>query len=189
MALFLLGCATAQAQTNPCQGQPNYRFVADATSCYKYFTCVNGEPFPQECPVPFVFVEATQSCDYGDRNACVNCPATGIQNFPVSGSCTQFIQCIEGSQFPRECPPGTAFDSNSGQCNLASAVNCIACPAEDDPANPTFIPDATDCRKYFICVGGSGIEQICPEGTSFNPSLNVCDLPDRVQCPAVVSLL
>ncbi|EAU77159.2 AGAP010466-PA, partial [Anopheles gambiae str. PEST] len=133
--------------------------------------------------------EATQSCDYGDRNACVNCPATGIQNFPVSGSCTQFIQCIEGSQFPRECPPGTAFDSNSGQCNLASAVNCIACPAEDDPANPTFIPDATDCRKYFICVGGSGIEQICPEGTSFNPSLNVCDLPDRVQCPAVPVLL
>uniref|UniRef100_A0A182K8X5 Chitin-binding type-2 domain-containing protein n=1 Tax=Anopheles christyi TaxID=43041 RepID=A0A182K8X5_9DIPT len=189
LALFLFGCAAAQIQTNPCQGQPNYRFVADTTSCYRYFTCVNGEAVAQECPVPFVFIEASQSCDYGDRNACVNCPPTGIKNFGVSGSCTKFIQCIEGVHFSRECPPGTAFDSVSGQCNLATVVNCVACPAVDDPQNPTFIPDAADCRKYFICIGGSGIPQLCPEGTNFNPSLQVCDLPANVQCPVTPVLL
>uniref|UniRef100_A0A182IZX7 Chitin-binding type-2 domain-containing protein n=1 Tax=Anopheles atroparvus TaxID=41427 RepID=A0A182IZX7_ANOAO len=191
VALFLVGCANAQASTTVCVGQPQYRFVAHETDCWRYYTCVDGQAFLQECPDPFVFVEATQMCDFGDRNACVSCPATGVKNFPVSGSCTQFVQCIEGSQFQRECPAGTQFDSVVGQCNVASAVGCVDldCPAVDDPQNPVIKPDPLDCQVYYICIGGQGVEQRCPIGTRFNPTLNVCDLQDNVVCPATPAQL
>uniref|UniRef100_A0A182YIS6 Chitin-binding type-2 domain-containing protein n=1 Tax=Anopheles stephensi TaxID=30069 RepID=A0A182YIS6_ANOST len=189
MALFLVGCAKVQTQTTVCQGQPD-SFVPHETDCWRYYTCVNQVAFPQECPEPFVFVSATQMCDYGDRNACVSCPATGVANFPVTGSCTQFVQCIEGVQFSRECPTGTQFDQAKGQCNIASAVNCVElnCPAVDDPQNPVFIPDTSNCQNYFICIGGEGFPQQCPTGTRFNPALNVCDRESEVECPGAPAL-
>uniref|UniRef100_A0A182SLG7 Chitin-binding type-2 domain-containing protein n=1 Tax=Anopheles maculatus TaxID=74869 RepID=A0A182SLG7_9DIPT len=188
LALFLVGCAKVQTQSTVCQGQIN-TFVPHETDCWRYYTCVNGQAFPQECPEPFIFVDARQMCDYGDRNACVNCPATGIRNFPVSNSCTKFIQCIEGVQFERECPAGTMFDKAAEQCNVASAVQCVEvnCPAVDDPQNPVFVADPSDCQNYFICVSGEGVIQRCPTGTRFNPTLNVCDLETNVACPGAVS--
>ncbi|XP_053675019.1 uncharacterized protein LOC128725307 [Anopheles nili] len=184
LALFLVGCANAQSSTL-CVGQPQYRFVAHETDCWRYYTCVDGQAFLQECPDPFVFVESTQMCDFGDRNACVTCPAQGIQNFPVANSCTKFIQCIEGSQFQRECPAGTQFDASVGQCNIASVVGCVDldCPAQDDPNNPVFKPDPTDCQIYYICLNGEGVKQTCPPQTRFNPALGVCDLLANVPCP------
>ncbi|XP_058064956.1 uncharacterized protein LOC131214637, partial [Anopheles bellator] len=186
LALFLVGSGQVQAQATLCATAPQYSFVPHETDCWRYYTCVGGQGFLQECPIPFIFVAATQMCDFGDRNACVVCPATGVQNFPVEGSCTRFVQCIEGTEFQRECPAGTQFDKTVSQCNLASVVGCteLDCPAVDDPLNPVITPDPNNCRVYFICVQGQGIQQTCPIGTRFNPALSVCDLEANVPCPS-----
>ncbi|ETN61749.1 hypothetical protein AND_006584 [Anopheles darlingi] len=185
LALFLLGCAQVQAQTPPsCVGQVDGRFLAHETDCWRYYTCVGGQAFPQECPSPYVFSETLQICDFGDRNACVSCPATGVKTLPVTGSCTKYILCIEGRQTQLECPAELQFDPAIGQCNVASIVNCLElnCPATDDPNNPVILPNPNNCREYFVCVRGEPQSLMCPVNTFFNPDKRACDLEANVPC-------
>uniref|UniRef100_A0A182IVU9 chitinase n=1 Tax=Anopheles atroparvus TaxID=41427 RepID=A0A182IVU9_ANOAO len=49
-----------------------------------------------------------------------------------------------------------------------------------------FVPHPRDCSRYFICLGNdTGIEFTCPAGTLFDPTLNVCNWADNVNCESV----
>ncbi|XP_065089045.1 uncharacterized protein LOC135710405 isoform X1 [Ochlerotatus camptorhynchus] len=188
LSLFILGWMLTDVLGNPCEGI-NSGFVAHA-DCTRYYSCVNGVAFEMQCPAVFpIFRPDTQMCDSGSPDECVVCPAEGLARFPVAGSCTRFILCVNGIQSLHECLNGLVFDQTISECNLAeNAPPCVevTCPANDDPANPTFIRHPTNCRQYFICVAGTPIQQECPPNTAFNPTTNVCDLESNVQCPATL---
>ncbi|KXJ74202.1 hypothetical protein RP20_CCG014180 [Aedes albopictus] len=189
LSLFILGWMLTDVYGNPCEGI-NSGFVAH-TDCTRYYSCVNGVAHEMQCPAVYpIFRPDTQMCDSGNPDECVACPATGLARFPVAGSCTKFILCVNGVQSQHECLNGLVFDTALNECNLAAnAPPCtsVTCPANDDPANPTFIRHPTNCRQYYICVAGQPIQQECPVDTAFNPSTNVCDLQANVQCPALWS--
>eukprot|EP00092_Neocalanus_flemingeri_P005584 GFUD01006016.1.p1 GENE.GFUD01006016.1~~GFUD01006016.1.p1 ORF type:complete len:276 (+),score=87.17 GFUD01006016.1:66-893(+) len=77
-------------------------------------------------------------------------------------------------------------------CLLLSSLDCkpfpqsqtvvdVVCPdAEDGLA--VFVPHPSDCSLYYMCVGGSPVLMACHPGLYFDPSLNVCNYPEYVDC-------
>ena len=59
-------------------------------------------------------------------------------------------------------------------------VQKIECPEWNGEI--IFIPDPTDCEKYFICTPSGPEPQSCPPGLWFDPTLNVCNWPELVDC-------
>ena len=57
----------------------------------------------------------------------------------------------------------------------------VVCPDSED-GFAVFVPHPTDCSLYYMCVGGSPILMPCPPGLYFDPSLNVCNYPEYVDC-------
>lgn len=46
-----------------------------------------------------------------------------------------------------------------------------------------FYPNVNDgCRTFYECVHGEPIIHSCPIGFIFNAVLNICDVPDFVEC-------
>ncbi|KAH8270154.1 hypothetical protein KR018_004903, partial [Drosophila ironensis] len=41
-----------------------------------------------------------------------------------------------------------------------------------------FLP-ADDCRRYYQCLYGEGVEKVCPENLYWDPVLNVCGWDTR----------
>lgn len=56
------------------------------------------------------------------------------------------------------------------------------CPEEDGPI-PVFLPDPTDCSKYYECSNGVPISNECTGELVWNPELHTCDFPGNVECP------
>ena len=45
-----------------------------------------------------------------------------------------------------------------------------------------FVPHSQDCNKFFMCDGSKAILIGCPAGLYFDPTINVCNYPDKVKC-------
>ena len=56
----------------------------------------------------------------------------------------------------------------------------IECPPWN--GDPVFLPDPTDCEKYYACGPTGPQPQTCPPGLWFDPSLTVCNYPEEVNC-------
>ena len=59
----------------------------------------------------------------------------------------------------------------------------VVCPeAVDVDGLAVFVPHPTDCGLYYQCVGLQPVLMSCPPGLYWDPSLNVCNWPDNVDC-------
>lgn len=56
------------------------------------------------------------------------------------------------------------------------------CSPSEDPEDPTFIADAEDCTKFYICSNGQLVPKKCPNGLHWNKDLNICDWPLSAKC-------
>jgi len=54
----------------------------------------------------------------------------------------------------------------------------VECPEIGEP----YVPHPTDCSLFYQCNGDIPILMECPDGLYFDPSLNVCNWPDLVDC-------
>lgn len=153
-ALFCLFTKiNGQSEANVCEGIANGVFVADIRSCAAFFTCVDNVAHPGTCPEPYLFNEPQQTCDFPENVLnCFTCPETGFSRVPVSGSCTQFIQCSGGAASQLECPSPLHFDPLLSECNTAGDCVPNPCPAVDQPSNPIFVPHPTDCLLYVYVL-------------------------------------
>lgn len=113
------------------------------------------------------------------------CNAEIVTWHPHPLSCTRYILCFHGNPIERLCAPGLHFSANLLQCMFPQLAHCdinYACPAEDDKLNPVFLPDATDCSRYFVCFEGSPISRGCAENLWFDVIYNWCTIADEVNC-------
>ncbi|XP_061726543.1 chitin-binding domain protein cbd-1-like [Cydia pomonella] len=54
------------------------------------------------------------------------------------------------------------------------------CPVDFDVHY--LLPHETRCDKFYYCVFGNKVVRDCPSNTAFNPALQVCDDPEKVDC-------
>lgn len=157
-------------------------FLSHKTECSKYISCYGGQPYELSCPTGFNFNADLKKCD--PKYICVvnNCPSTGIVKIPVDGSCTQYVLCIGGVQYPKECQTDLAFDSATGNCVPAAELQCMENQCDSAAAPPQFYVNQYDCMKYYICDETyQPIEFQCAAGTIFDTTTNKCIL--GATCP------
>uniref|UniRef100_A0A182NGU3 Scavenger receptor class A n=1 Tax=Anopheles dirus TaxID=7168 RepID=A0A182NGU3_9DIPT len=56
------------------------------------------------------------------------CPRGVIGMRPHPTDCRKFVQCSDGSQYVKDCPPGTAFDQRLLMCDHLYKVDCDKTP-------------------------------------------------------------
>lgn len=120
-----------------------------------------------------------------ETSMCENIPF-GL--LPYESDCSYFIICQNGYPRVERCPFDTTFDRYVSACTHGDPDQCenstdkpTSCPPVDDPNNPVFLPDLSNCRKYYVCSNGIKIERECLDGLSWNPKEDWCDLPKNVQ--------
>ena len=57
----------------------------------------------------------------------------------------------------------------------------VVCPPSTD-GFPVFLPDPTDCTKYYECQGDWAISMDCAPPLFFDPALSICNWPNMVEC-------
>merc|ERR1711915_487404 len=63
----------------------------------------------------------------------------------------------------------------------------IHCPESQD-GRPVYIAHPTDCTKFYLCQGNTPVLMSCPNPLFFDPTINVCNFPDRVDCQQPTTL-
>jgi hypothetical protein len=68
------------------------------------------------------------------------------------------------------------------------SVACVAsepfgtCSPKENPQQPTFLPDSSDCSKYYICAFGKAYLRMCPAGQEWKLDGSYCDHPVYAKC-------
>lgn len=139
----------------------------------------------------FLVRDPTGDCPKHDTNETIFLADT--QN------CTIYYMCSNGKAIPRVCPPTTVFNPEVEICVSEIDYECPLgaeertgklvrkpdgqCP-DKDPGMPVYLADTEDCTIYYECSNGVAVENVCPPGLAFNPTLHVCDEPTHAQCKA-----
>lgn len=131
--MAIIGIVKAQAinDTSICQGVPQAAFIRHPGGCNRYYVCWNGRPHARECPAGFKF-EISGVCDYPQFVNCGKCSPYGTTAIRYPGSCSQYIECRNGTATNSTCKNGLNFDPSTGTCREAHLVDCV----EQEPLPP-----------------------------------------------------
>ncbi|KAK7076828.1 hypothetical protein SK128_010476 [Halocaridina rubra] len=173
--------------------------IPDPTSCGNFYMCLgSGSAILQHCPPGLHFNPSLQVCDFPQNVNCVVSSTTA----PVPSESTPmyintFSTPVPSNNLTKPTPllnftapiiaqvtRGNILTRLAKQLTVVTAPPEIAaqCPPFS-PGSSAMIPDPIDCGNFYVCLGtGSAIFQRCPPGLHFNPSLQVCDFPQNVNC-------
>ncbi|XP_053690710.1 uncharacterized protein LOC128739258 [Sabethes cyaneus] len=191
-----------------CRGIPENAYLRDPDSCYRYYKCVSGSPFPMICPNEQWFDERQQSC----RNATlVTCPieeeqtrppptqgvCTGVANsvqVPNRRACNQFYTCVDGVAFPQICAYGLWFNEAEQTCSPPTETSCDLGPPTttttaphpwalcDGIPNYTYVPSPNYCYRFFQCIDGAPFPMHCAGNLWFDRERQICADSQEVFC-------
>ncbi|KAL8273754.1 hypothetical protein Esti_002354 [Eimeria stiedai] len=223
-------CPAGTTEPEPCPSgsvrQDNLgRWESDCSICPSGFYCPSLSLTPKACPIghfcPLGSTEPTPCFagtfnpheEGGDTSACLVCirgyicAVEGLGDLDSDHQCSAGHYCLEGSQSPIPCPPGTYTEERGG----TSESECSLCPAgaycpEEGSAKPgptcpeghvcpagTAVP--RKCLQGTWCPAGSGVAQQCPPGAVCPPgsvapkpcplgSYCPSDVSEPIKCPA-----
>uniref|UniRef100_A0A0N5C352 Chitin-binding type-2 domain-containing protein n=1 Tax=Strongyloides papillosus TaxID=174720 RepID=A0A0N5C352_STREA len=164
----------------------NYIFSKEKNSCVYKFTSM-------ECELP-KFNDQEEFKDTNDVppfDAAKFCVGKENRFYRNPQNCTIAVRCYEEKTHAMySCARGLVYDEDNQKCDYAQKFKrCIGSDVTTPAVNIStdvectianhglFIPDASDCSKYYRCVWGTLIERKCPQTTKFNPKFSVCDFP------------
>jgi hypothetical protein len=124
---------------------------------------------------------------------------------PNPRDCSRYFLCGDnGMAFERACPAGLHFSESRGWCDFPDIAQCAnrvttvnprpqppnrpvgipdsRCPSVDSAAHTVHLPHATDCARFYKCMGGMAFEYNCPAGQHFNIERDWCDWPRLANC-------
>ncbi|XP_047362139.1 chitin-binding domain protein cbd-1-like isoform X1 [Vespa velutina] len=138
------------------------------TNCSLFYKCHEGQKIVLQCPPGLYFNPTLQVCDLPEQANCKSKPGDKEdekQDLPeIKGTSSAAPE--SSTRVPASSTPGSIPDH---------------CPP-DDSGNVVHLPHETNCSLFYKCNGGQKIVLQCPPGLNFNPTLQVCDLPEQANC-------
>ncbi|XP_076325216.1 uncharacterized protein LOC143233152 [Tachypleus tridentatus] len=198
------------AENVDCDDKPNPGSKCDSKSglfphpndCTRFIHCANWNPYLKNCPSGLHFNKMLKICDWPET-ACCNVPTSRLP-FPSLEPCTTpeppkdgtcdlcecclipdkldcaaFTRCENGKAYRERCSSGLFFNPKIENCDKEENVECEkpgVCP------EPSGHFPHKDCTKFIQCDHGVPHIKVCSGGLHFNPTLKVCDWPDKVGC-------
>lgn len=118
----------------------------------------------------------------------LRCPFVDNPNnlifFPHDTFCDRYFLCWNGGMIERTCTFGLIWDQQNRWCDFPENVFCpnMECPIPDDENQPSFLPNYSECNKYFMCFNGTKIPRTCANGLSWSRDKEWCDFNENVTC-------
>ncbi|XP_076241161.1 uncharacterized protein LOC143183499 [Calliopsis andreniformis] len=132
--------------------------IADETDCTAYWLCKNGEiVYHAWCQSGHFFNPQVAECDLITESSGCNGTVTPTQTTPTQTTPTETTPTETTPELDPDCLP----------------LNC---------KGTIRFPDTSYCSKYIQCVDGRKETRMCPEGLKYNPEIEMCDLPQNVNC-------
>ncbi|XP_036327526.1 protein obstructor-E-like [Rhagoletis pomonella] len=120
----------------------NITFLTSKASCDKYFICMDGYAYAQNCSKGLLFNTACNCCDFAERVNCtitaatrniipyskmpprradIECPAVGA-SFIAHRDLAKYYYCLNGMGVVLECTPGLVYDAKLETCRTPENV-------------------------------------------------------------------
>lgn len=100
-------------------------------------------------------------------------------------TCTSYVICYHGNPIERPCAPGLHYNRVMEQCQWPHLAQCdirSGCPAVDDHLKPVFLPNESDCSRYYVCFEGNRIARECAADLWWDVQYQWCTFGDDVTC-------
>jgi len=167
-------------------------FYPDVYDCQGFIECdEKGNSYRHSCPEGQWFDRNNIECTWSELLHCEplpnpeappSCPTSGTSNLPWLGDCMRYYMCVNGERFEMSCGPGTEFDTEALLCREEIKAVCNRCPLVDVPGTLVFLPDKTDCEKYFLCRNFVQIPMVCDKDLHFNENNYYCEAATQAKC-------
>lgn len=153
-----------------------------------YFVCTNGLAWHESCPDGLLFHSLTLECDWPENAVCAGQTPPPTTARPATNATLAPTEGTQGpTEMPTEGPTGETQGPTENPTDAPTTQGPPATTPSDDFQCPDQIyhtyPHPTDCTRYFLCDNGVSYPYQCPDGLYFDPTLQVCNWPEFVDCP------
>merc|ERR1712107_942342 len=95
---------------------------------------------------------------------------------------TTTTAAVETTTVEVETTTTAEVETTTAEVETTTRVTVDVVCYESEDGMTVFIPHPSDCGLYYVCVGLNPVLMSCPGGLFFDPSLNVCNWPELVDC-------
>ncbi|CAL8111211.1 unnamed protein product [Orchesella dallaii] len=127
----------------------------------------------------------------------------GVSKFPFPSNCENYMYCVKGKGFLQKCPPGTAYNHPSKDCDIFETVSSCTedvnvvrdnpvvagekyegkdvndCSMRDSGLYPMLFGD---CSEYIFCKSNRAYAKKCPLNLLFDMDTLECTMPANARC-------
>ncbi|XP_033744889.1 uncharacterized protein LOC117330587 [Pecten maximus] len=157
--------------------------------CAKHIHCENGKAHVKKCAEGTAWDRdsmADNKCTSEGLDKCDGIACIRGMIYPDQRDCRLYHKCDHNRLHQKKCPETEPyFDMQLSTCTARrDACGKPGKPIEVLECDDQFgnITDRAHCNKFFQCVHGKPVSQLCPPGTLFDPSRQLCDHKSSVTC-------
>jgi hypothetical protein len=168
------------------------RVAAYTKSCDRFLVCA-GVWTLMNCPPGLLFSVESGQCEFPENAKCCPTCLTAPQKCSKNGirlsnpsDCHKFYICQNQTLVESTCADNTVFSATKGECvNGTSCFSLMLPPTENLPScsiEGALYPNYQNCKKFYICNGGTIVEQSCPPNKFVSVEHNNCQYKLKAVC-------
>ncbi|XP_034482534.1 uncharacterized protein LOC117787991 [Drosophila innubila] len=162
-------------------------FLPHPKNCQLYFICAYGHLHRHQCGIGTLWNYKSSECQISVRAECYGNSNSNLQpskrpmlqtaNTPSTtpGQVTVCYIVSTSSSLTSERETTTSVTAPSP---TRASQSTLICPSE----RQSYLPHATDCSKYYICIAGMPVLTSCPKGLFWDQKSGYCDQAKNVKC-------
>jgi len=183
----------------PSEDRNSPRIAAHPTNCEQFLMC-SGTWNPMKCPSGLLFSVESKHCEFPKNAKCCPTCVNTVKVCQTDGEkrqnlvdCHKYFICSNETFVEMYCDDGFVFNPIQHECVYGSSCNPIQ--NQPEPENlpncsieNSLYPNHHDCQKFFICNGGTLVEQSCPPNKLFSVTHNNCQFKFFAVCAGEITM-
>ena len=169
------------------------------SSCEKFLICA-GVWTLMNCPQGLLFSVETGHCEHAENAKCCPTCQSAHQKCSKEGmyhsnpiDCHKFYVCQNKTLVESNCANGTIFSAFKGECIKGTSCASLLLPSPENlpscPIEGALYPNYQSCKKFYICNGGTIVEQTCSPNKFFSIKHNNCQYKPNAICATELKVI